>query len=137
MSVGTYHSGVNGTCTINGTELSVISWRVNATNEIVKFTNSKTGLYPYREATFHDCSVSVVIDMDFAQDPFQTPLSIQIGTTLSSVNLYLHQTAPGAMNGLYWGFPSLIVSSTPQDLTVDGKIGTSFEAVINGPFTYP
>lgn len=138
MSVGTYHSGFFGTAAVNGVELSVISWSVNPTSDIVVFKNSKTGRYPYREPTYIDVSnISIAVDYDFTQNPYQSPLTIQVGTTLASVNLYMHQTAAGSLNGPFWGFTSVVVVTTPQDLQVDGKIGTSFTCAINGPFTYP
>jgi hypothetical protein len=102
---------------------------------LVEFKNSKSGGYVLREATFKDCSVTIDADFDFGNNPFQTPYSIQPGTTLTNVKLCLHQSASGQLDGLAWTFSSLVVDSTPQKLQVDGRITTRFTAKGNGSYT--
>ncbi|MGD0462163.1 MAG: hypothetical protein ABSB74_06720 [Tepidisphaeraceae bacterium] len=105
------------------------------TAQLVEFKNSKSGGYVLREATFKDCSVAIELDFDFGNNPFQTPYSIQPGTTLTNVKLCLHESAAGVLDGLAWTFSSLVVDSTPQSLKVDGKITTRFTAKGNGSYT--
>lgn len=139
-----FRSGKFGTVTVNGNnELPTMSWEVDPSVSIVDFRNSKTGNFPYREATFFDASVSVVLDIDFDLYPWASPANIVVGQLITA-KFYLRQTAPGAFNGDFWAFPQngvsnagLIVTSNPHSLAIDGKNGTSFAAVISGPFTYP
>jgi hypothetical protein len=127
-----FHSGAMGTATINGTEVPLLSWKVEPHAEVVTFKNSKTGAYPQREATFKDARVELALDLDFDNYPFASPPGILIGATLTNVQLYLH----GA-SGDYWLFPSLIVETNPMDVVIDGRVGTHFTAVPNGTFSYP
>jgi hypothetical protein len=135
MAASVFHSGAFGTAALGTNELSVTGWAVQPTAQLVEFKNSKSGGYVLREATFKDCTVSIDVDFDFGNNPFQTPYSIQPGTTLTNVMLYLYQSAAGALNGLAWTFGSLVVESTPQKLQVDGKITTRFTAKGNGSYT--
>jgi hypothetical protein len=135
MAASVFHSGSFGTAALGTNELSVVGWSVQPTAELVEFKNSKSGGYVLREATFKDCTVTIDVDFDFGNNPFQSPYSIQPGTTLSTVKLCLSQTAAGALDGLAWTFSSLVVDSTPQKLLVDGKITTRFSAKGNGSYT--
>jgi hypothetical protein len=135
MAASVFHSGNFGTAALGTNELSITSWDVQPTAQLVEFKNSKSGGFVLREATFKDCSVTIEVDFDFGNNPFQSPFSIQPGTTLSNVNLYLHQSAAGLLDGLAWAFTSLVVDSTPQQLKVDGKITTKFTAKGNGSYT--
>jgi len=127
-----FHSGKSGTATVNGNEVPLIDWSANSSAEIVKFINSKTSNYPLREATFRDFSGSFGIDFDFDNNPFGSPLSITAGTTLTNVKLFLNGTA-----GIYWGCASAVVSDTPQQLSVEGKIVTRINFVTSGTVTAP
>jgi hypothetical protein len=130
-----FHSGSFGTAAVGSNELSITAWEVQPTAQLVQFKNSKSGGYVLREATFKDCSVSIDVDFDFNNNPFQTPYSLQPGTTLTNVQLFLHQSASGSLDGLAWTFTSLVVDSTPQKLQVDGRITTRFTAKGNGSYT--
>ena len=135
MAASVFHSGAFGTAALGTNELSVVGWSVQPTAQLVEFKNSKSGGYVLREATFKDCSVTIDADFDFGNNPFQTPYSIQPGTTLTNVKLCLHQSASGQLDGLAWTFSSLVVDSTPQKLQVDGRITTRFTAKGNGSYT--
>jgi hypothetical protein len=135
MAASVFHSGYLGTAALGSNELSVVSWDVQPTAQLVEFKNSKSGGYVLREATFKDCTVTIEVDFDFGNNPFQSPYSIQPGTTLSNVKLCLQQSASGQLDGLAWTFASLVVESTPQKLEVDGKITTRFTAKGNGSYT--
>lgn len=145
-----FRSGKLGTATINGNgvsnEIPLISWDVEPSVDIVMFRNSKTGNFPYREATFFDATVSLVLDVDFDAYPFAAPTNLYVGQLLSPVFLYLRQPAgPSTFGGDFWRFPKvgapasagLIVQSTPMSLSIDGKVGTSVTCVASGPFQYP
>jgi hypothetical protein len=134
MAASVFHSGAFGTAALGTNELSVTGWSVQPSAELVEFKNSKSGGYVLREATFKDCTVTIDVDFDFGNNPFQTPYSIQPGATLTNVELYLNQTGAGQLNGLAWTFSSLVVDSTPQKLLVDGKITTRFSAKGNGSY---
>ena len=135
MSSSIFHSGSFGTAALGSSELSITGWDVNPTAQLVEFKNSKSGGYVLREATFKDCSVTIDVDFDFGNNPFQTPYSIQPGATLTGVKLCLHQSAAGQLDGLAWTFTSLVVDSTPQKLQIDGRITTRFTAKGNGSYT--
>ncbi len=135
MAASVFHSGSFGTAALGTNELSITAWSVQPTAQLVEFKNSKSGGFVLREATFKDCSVAIEMDFDFGNNPFQTPFSIQPGTTLTNVKLCLHQSAAGVLDGLAWTFSSLVVDSTPQSLKVDGKITSRFTAKGNGSFT--
>jgi hypothetical protein len=130
----TFHSGRKGTCTINGTEIPIISWRVNASAEMVRFRNSKTGKFSLVESTFLPLTFNVVLDFDFDAPPYVSPLNIVPGSSLTTVKLFINGTADTTN---CWTIPSAVVSSTPQDVSVEGKIGTSFAAEANGTYSMP
>lgn len=131
----TFKSGRKGTATVGGTELPTISWRVNPTAEIVTFKNSKSGPgAPLREATWKDLTGSVVIDLDTDANPFGTPLNIQAGATITNLKLFPYGTAD---TNSAWTVPVAIVTSTPMEVAVEGKVGLSFEWAASGTFTGP
>jgi hypothetical protein len=132
-----FHSGFLGTAALGSSELPIIKWDVVPTTKLEEFKNSKSGGYIIRESTFKDCSVTLDIDYDFSAGPFDSPYSISIGAIITNAKLFLHQSGPGNLDGSYWGFTSLIVDTTPQNLTVDGKIVTRVTAKGSGSFTYP
>ena len=121
MAASVFHSGYFGTAALGSNELSITSWEVHPTAQLVEFKNSKSGGFVLREATFKDCTVTIDLDFDFGNNPFQSPFAIQPGTTLSTVKLFLFQSAAGMLDGLAWTFTSLVVDSTPQQLKVDGR----------------
>jgi hypothetical protein len=135
-----FYSGVGGTASL-GTpafQLPITDWEVRPTAQITRFRNSKTGPYDLVEASWLNATVTVSIEYDFNNNPFQPPPSIQVGTELKNVRLYLHQSGPGNMDGSAWSFPSLVVTGTPQTLPLSGQnIVTKFTCVTNGPFSYP
>jgi hypothetical protein len=137
MPSSVFHSGFYGTAAVGGNELPILNWEVQPTVELQQFKNSRSGGFIIREATFKDCTVSIQLDYDFGNNPFATPFSLTIGSTITNVNLYLHQTAPGSLNGSYWSFSTLIIEGTPQQLMVDGKITTKILCKGSGSFTYP
>lgn len=137
MAASVFHSGFGGTAAISGTELPITSWEVNPTAQLSEFKNSKSGGFVLRETTFKDCSVTLTIDYDFGNDPFGSPLSLFPGVSLSTVNLYLHQTTPDSLTGPAWAFTALVVEGTPQSLAVDGKIQTKIQCRGNGSYTAP
>ena len=137
MSASVFHSGSFGTAAIGSNELSITGWEVQPTAQLVEFKNSKSGGYVLREATFKDCAVVLQLEYDFGNDPFASPYSIGVGVTLSSVNLFLHQSGASTLDGPKWAFTSLVVDTTPQSLQIDGKITTRVTAKGNGSFTTP
>ena len=126
----TFHSGKDGKTTVNGNEVPITDWSVDPMATLVDFKNSKTGLFPKREATFRDATVSLGIDFDFDANPFAAPISITPGTTLTNTKLYLNGLA-----GLFHNFASLVVEGTPQQLSVEGKIITRVNCRVDGTFS--
>lgn len=132
-----YHNGYTGTAFAGTQELSIISWNVNPTTGTTEFKTSKSGGFVIRETNFKDCTVSIVIEYDFGNAPFKTPSTITLGTTLTDVQLFLHQTVSGALDGPKWQFSALVVDATPQSLAVDGKIQTTISMKGAGAFYSP
>jgi hypothetical protein len=128
-----YHSGRTATATINGNEPPVVSWRVNPTVGRQEFRNSKTGRFPMREATFFDISGSIAIDYDDAASPFAAPFNIVVGTIITNLKCYIYNSTSGP----FWNIPSALVTSTPNEITVDGRNALSFDWEVNGSFQYP
>lgn len=128
-----YLSGIQGTGTINGTELPVTGWDVTPSATILEFINSKTGLHPVVQSTILRARFAIEFDFDPANQPFTSPLSIVVGSTLTSVNLYIDGT--GGSN--FWNFPSALVATTPQQLRREGKVVTRIECVASGQFKAP
>jgi hypothetical protein len=137
MSASVFHSGSSGTAAVNGIELPIARWEVHPIVELSTYKNSRSGTNPIREATFQDCLVVIDVDFDFGNNPFTSPRQIVAGAVLSGVKLFLHQSSPGLMDGPFWGFASLLVETTAQVLTVDGKFTTRFQCKPSGPFTWP
>ncbi|HUB24554.1 MAG TPA: hypothetical protein VL992_03920 [Tepidisphaeraceae bacterium] len=135
-----FYSGVGGTASV-GTppvELPITDWEVRPTAQITRFRNSKSGPYDLVEANYLNATVTVTVEYDFNNNPFQAPASIQIGMELSNVQLFLHRSNTGSLDGAAWSFPSLIVTGTPQTLRLTGQnIAVSFSCVSNGAFSYP
>jgi hypothetical protein len=136
MAASVFYSGFYGTAALGGSELPITQWIVQPTVELTPFKNSKSGGFIIREATFQDCAVEIDIDFDFGNNPFASSQSINVGAVLNNVKLYLHQSSAGTLDGLAWGFSSLIVDGTPQQLVVDGKITTKILCKGSGSFTY-
>jgi len=126
----THHSGKNGGATVGGTALPVISWQFNPTGGTAEFVNSLTGGFAKNEGTIQRGSGTIVVDHDFAGNPFQAPLSITPTTTVANVFLQIY-TAKG------WTIPSAVITGTPQSVVIDGKIATSISFVTDGAFTPP
>ncbi|MGA2233319.1 MAG: hypothetical protein ABSH22_20645 [Tepidisphaeraceae bacterium] len=135
-----FYSGVGGTASVGSppVELPITDWQVRPTAQITRFRNSKTGPYDQVEAAWLNATVTISVEYDFDNNPFQAPAAIQIGTLLTNVKLYLHQSAAGQLDGSAWSFPTLMVTGTPQTLPVSGEnIVTQFTCVSSGPFSYP
>lgn len=135
-----FYSGVGGAASL-GTpplELSISDWEVRPTAQLTRFRNSRSGPYDLVEANWLNATVTITVEYDFNNNPFQSPAAIQIGAELTNVQLYLHESAPGQLDGPAWSFPALIVTSTPQTLALGGEnIVTKFTCVNNGAFSYP
>lgn len=133
-----YHAGIGGTVTINGTELALTRWSVNPSATIVAFMNSKTGKFAKKQSTFEDCDFSFSIDYDDAANAFAAPLTLAPGQTITQVKLFLDNTAVGLPpNGEYWHFPSAIIQRTPQTLEVVGRIETTIDCTSDGTYGTP
>lgn len=133
--MSTYHSGLTGTVTVNGTELPIKNWNVDPSVRIAMTDNSKSGGFMLREGSGgKTADYSFLTDFDFDSNPFAAPTNLVIGTKLTNVKLYLNGTS-----GLFWNFPSSVVSRTPQGLQHDGT--DMQNALINcqsdGTFAYP
>lgn len=124
-----FHAGNQGTATINGVELAVMSWNVAPVVELARFRNSKTAGFTKKEATWKDATFTITVEYDFLANPFAV---LPAATTVTNVKLYLRGTS-----GPYWLFPSAIVVGDPQSVDVDGKIGTSFSLEADGTFARP
>lgn len=126
------YSGKDGAVTIAGSEPPITQWSVNPTNELQAFRNSLSGNYTIVEPTFKDATFEINIDYDFDNNPFASPINIDIGTELTQVKLFLH-----GKTGDYWHFPKAVVTSTPQELVVDGKITTRLQCRASAAFGRP
>jgi hypothetical protein len=134
----TLHSGINakafaGTATADK-ELPLISWSVNPGAEQQTFRNSKTGRFTVREVTFFDCNFTVVVDFDFAANPFLPAnggLSVVAGATVAS-RLYTNGTSSA-----YWDFASASVLGAPMSVSVEGKPALAYNLGANGVFVEP
>lgn len=125
----TNHSGRTGTVTIAGHELPIVSWNAKLDSETVKFKNSKTGRRVAKEATFIDGSGNMAIDWDFDDNAFAAPSNLVVGTVIGPVKCILSGGTGGAN---YITFLTVIVTSTPIGVTIDGKIASSFNFESDG-----
>jgi hypothetical protein len=135
-----FYSGVGGTASVGNPplELPITDWQVNPTAQTTRFRNSKSGPFDIVEANWLSATVTISIEYDFASSPFQSPAAIQVGSRLTNVKLFLHQSSPGQLDGAAWMFSSLVVTSTPQTLPLTGRsITTRLSCTSDGPFTYP
>lgn len=127
-----FHAGRFGNAAVNGNPLAIIKWSINPQIKLEEFKNSNSGVIPQREGTFQDADGELTVDFDFANNPFQSPTNLTIGALITNLNLYLRQTALGSLDGPHWIVSNAIIESTPQDLNVDGKIGTNFKWKASG-----
>ena len=88
-----FYSGVGGTASIGQppVELTITDWEVRPSAQLTRFRNSKSGPYDIVEANWLSATVTISIEYDFGNNPFAT---IQVGSQLTNVALYLHQSAP-------------------------------------------
>lgn len=112
-----FRTGINATASINGTELPFSEWSINPTTELARFANSKTGNKRAKSATYVEATGSWTYDWDDANQPFIAPLSITVGTRLTTVKLQID----GSSGTLFWALSQIIVVSTPQRWMRDGK----------------
>lgn len=122
MATPIFYAGFYGTAAIGANELAVTRWDVTPIVQTQEFKNSMSGPAVVRQPTFQDVSGTLDLDYDFANDPFASPPAIIVGSILTNLALYLHQSAKNALDGKKWVFPSIIIESTPMSLTVDGKV---------------
>jgi hypothetical protein len=136
-----FHSGFGGTAAVGtspGTELPITEWSVRPTAKHATFQTSKNMGYDQVEANWKSATVTITVEYDFNNNPFISPTNIQIGTVLTNVVLYLHQSGVGTLDGPNWTFPSLLVTETNQSLQVNGgNIRVQITGVSNGTFTAP
>jgi hypothetical protein len=129
--MGTFNSpraGINGTATINGNELPVVSWNSAPTAVIVPFVNSLSGGHPRKLPTITDGGMfSISVDWDDANNAFTSPLSIRVGTIITNIKLYID----GSSGSRYKSIPSAIVAGTPIAVEVPGKITYSIVATVD------
>ncbi len=131
----TFHSGLTGTATINGTEVPLKDWTADPGIRVAETDNSKSASFMLREASGgKTCAFSFLIDFDFDANPFAAPLNLVIGTKIVQVKLFLNGTS-----GLFWLFPSAVVAATPQGLNHSGTdmINVRVNCVNDGTFSYP
>jgi hypothetical protein len=132
-----FYSGAGGTASIGSppSELSITDWQVNPSASLNRFRNSKSGPYEIVEASWLSATVTITVEYDFGNSPFT---AIQIGSRLSNVKLYLHQSASGRLDGPAWSFGALVVTATPQSLPVTGQtVTTRLTCTSDGAFSYP
>jgi len=137
MATPVYHSGFMSTAAIGTNELSTKKWTVTPTSETYKTKNSRSGPIPQYEGTFQEYRVSIELDHDFANSPFQAPISIAVGTVLTNLYLYVHQSAKGSLDGPKWSFSSFYVETTPQSAEVAGGVPGSITGYGFGTFSAP
>jgi hypothetical protein len=135
-----FYSGVGGTASVGNPplELPITDWQVNPSAQTTRFRNSKSGPFDIVESNWLSATVTISIEYDFSNSPFQSPAAIQVGSRLTNVKLFLHQSSPGQLDGPAWTFGSLVVTATPQSLPMTGRnITTRLTCASDGPFTYP
>jgi len=135
-----FYSGVGGTASVGNPplELPITDWDVRPSAQTTRFRNSKSGPFDIVEANWLSATVTISIEYDFSSSPFQSPAAIQVGSQLTNVKLYLHQSSPGQLDGPAWTFASLVVTATPQTLPQTGRnIVTQLTCDSDGPFSYP
>lgn len=132
----TAFNGFLATATVNGVDPSIMSWSVDPTVGITELWSSLGGGFINVQTNFQRCTFSLVLELNFAQNPFQAPLTLQIGTAITNTKLFTHQSGFNTDDGLAWQFPAAVIISTPQRAELAGKITTSINCRANGPFTY-
>lgn len=131
----TFHSGLTGTVTVNGTELPIKNWSVNPDVREAATDNSKSGGFILRESSGgKTCQFSFQHDFDFDANPFASPINLVIGQKITNTKLFLNGTA-----GLFWNFPSAVVRSTPMNLQHSGTdmLDSTTTCDSDGTFAYP
>lgn len=130
-----FKSGLTATVTVNGTELPIKNWNVDPGMRIAGTDNSLSGGFILRAGSGgKTATVSFVTDFDLDSNPFAAPINLVIGTKLTNLKCYINGTA-----GLFWNFPSVVVSATPQGVQHEGTdmVNVSVTCVSDGTFAYP
>lgn len=113
-----------------GSTLTVKSWSVNPTNDIIETTNSEGGGYYEGIAGISKLEITIEGDDDATVNLFTAGWTA--GATISSLKLYLSGTS-----GPYWSISSFLVQSVPQKADVKSSVGNTFTGVGTGSFSYP
>ena len=113
---------------MGGEQLPIISWTAAPSVESVDFKNSLSGVAVQRQPTFQDVAGTIVVDYDFSNNPFAGSFNLVVGTILTNVYLYLHAATKGSptTGDPNFHFASILITSAPMSVVVDGKIGLSF-----------
>jgi hypothetical protein len=127
-------SGRTGDVTINGTEVAVTQWRVDANVADVTFRNSRLGRFSSYETTFYEATGEVSVDLDIDAPMYGSPANVVLGSELTNVKLIV---TGGTGGTIFWLFPTITVISTPQTVTIDGRIESSFRFRAKGTFSLP
>ena len=82
----------------------------------------------FRLPTFRDSMGSIVIDRDFANNPFAGGIDIQPSAILANLILYETAATKGSPTSGDPNFtlPYVLITSLGEQVVIDGKIGISF-----------
>lgn len=116
-----------GTGSTGSYTFPVIGWSLRNPATILSYYNSKSGNHPERASTYTDAMVTIEIDFQLSDQPFQTAVNILPGDKITNVNLII-----SADSGDAWTITQMIVSDMPQSLQRAGKVVTSINAQIRG-----
>src|SRR5689334_2659878 len=105
MSVFAPRSAKNAGVRINSNVYTARKWVVTPKVDELDVSNFETGGYGDEIGGLLYAEFTVDADMDGNQNAYDSPISVQPGTVLSNVFLYLN----GPASGPHWAFTSVLV----------------------------
>jgi len=132
MAAFTPLSAKNAKVRIGSYVLTAKVWRVDPKGDAYDITNFEGGGYADWGSGILEAEFTVEGDWDSANDPYTNPPNLNVGTVISTVNLYTNGTSSAS-----WNFPTALIIATPQNAEVRGYISFAFTAKAKGSFTSP
>lgn len=118
----TFNSGFYSTATVNGIELPMNRWGVNASATMIEVNNSLSGVVPIPYPTFQHYTVSLTIDRSYTHNPFGSPINFNLTSgNLTNVRLYENQSAKSMLDGPVWVFSTVTIVDINQTVEIAGK----------------
>lgn len=127
-----YFVGKDGKATVAGVDVNVEGWSVDPTADEHDVTSTRTAGFGGVITGVKRCKGVLTMSFDAAANPLDNPPALAIGTTVTSVKLYLNGTS-----NPYWDLPIIKVTGNPMESKVADVTKITINWTADGTFTDP